>query len=314
MKRWPHLLFSVALVAAPLPALAAECTEDAATCGRLEFEAGIKAYKTRSYADAAAHFEAAQKLRPHPVVLFNWALAESKLGRYVVAFAHFEQVLADPETPKDLLPEVQNERTQAERNIATLEIEAADGASAFVDDAPVEGRPAVARVDPGEHHVRVVMDGKTVLDKTLRVWAGERLRLAVDRAREVIVGGGGAGPGPKPPPPPSPAGPSPLWFYVGVGATAVAGGLSVWSAFDTQKSFNDYERDLPTLSQREVDARVAAGHDKELRTNLLLGVTTLAAVGTAAVGIFVVDWGSKRERAGATLFLGPTGISAAGRF
>jgi hypothetical protein len=253
------------------------------------------------------------------VVLFNWALAESKLERYVAALAHFEQVLADPATPKDLLPEVQNAKAVAERNVATLEIDATTKSQAFVDDKLIAGDPAVARLDPGEHHVRVLLEGKTVLDKSLRLRAGETLRLAVDRSRDVVVqGGGGTGgadPGPKPPPPPPTTGPSPLWFYVGAGVTAVAGGVTLWSALDTKKAFDDYERDLPSLSQREVDARVSDGHDKELRTNLFIGVTAVAAVGTAALGLFVVDWGKGKEaRGGATLLLGPTGIAAVGRF
>ncbi|GMV15824.1 MAG: hypothetical protein HS104_02730 [Polyangiaceae bacterium] len=307
MRVWRSLLLSLALAAAATPLRAQECDQGAETCGRLEFEAGIEAYRTQRWADAAAHFEAAQKLRPHPVVLFNWALAQSKLRRYVSALGHFERVLADPETPKDLLPEVQNEKAQAERNVATLEIDAAPGAQAFVDEQPVEG---VARVDPGEHHVRVVLDGKTLLDKTLRLEAGERLRLAVHRPKEVVVPP--RKPPPPRPPPPPPPGPSPLWFYVGAGVTAVVGGVTVWSALDTQRAFDDYERDLPGLSQRQADARVAAGHDKELRTNLLLGATALTAAGTAALGLFVVDWGRGRERA--ALYLGPTGLGAVGRF
>lgn len=307
MRVWRSLALSLAFAAAATPLRAEECSRGAETCGRLEFEAGIEAYRSQRWADAAAHFEAAQKLRPHPVVLFNWALAESKLQRYVSALAHFEQVLADPETPKDLLPEVQNEKAQAERNVATLEIDAVEGALAFVDEQPVE---RVARVDPGEHRVRVELDGKTLLEKTLQLRAGERLRLAVDRPKEVVVPPPDPPPT-RPPPPPQP-GPSPLWFYVGAGVTAVVGGVTVWSALDTQRAFDDYERDLPGLNQRQADARVAAGHDKELRTNLLIGATALAAAGTAALGLFVVDWGRGSERGG--LYLGPTGFGAVGRF
>lgn len=307
MRVWRSLALSLAFAAVATPLRAEVCSRGAEACGRLEFEAGIEAYRSQRWADAAARFEAAQKLRPHPVVLFNWALAESKLQRHVSALAHFEQVLADPETPKDLLPEVQNEKAQAERNVATLEIDAVEGALAFVDEQPVE---RVARVDPGEHRVRVELDGKTLLEKTLQLRAGERLRLAVDRPKEVVVPPPDPPP-PKPAPPPQP-GPSPLWFYVGAGVTAVVGGVTVWSALDTQRAFNDYERDLPGLNQRQADARVAAGHDKELRTNLLLGATALAAAGTAALGLFVVDWGRGRERGG--LYLGPTGLGAVGRF
>lgn len=304
-------LLALSLFALSAGARAEEpCSGDAETCGRRAFEAGIDAYQKENWANAAKHFEAAHVLRPHPVVLFNWALAEQKLGRHVRAIGQFDRVLADPQTPKELLPEVQKEKEAAEKGLAILEIDADPKAERFVDEKPVDG--STARVDPGEHRVRLVQDGKTLLDKTLTVKAGERVRLAVDRPKEVMV----FAPPPKPPPKPAPPppGPSPLWFYAGAGVTAVLGGVTAWSAFDTKRAFDDYERDLPSLNQREADARVADGHDKELRTNLLIGATALVAAGTAALGLFVVDWGPRREGASATLFIGPAGLSAAGRF
>ncbi|MCC6899655.1 MAG: hypothetical protein IT377_11810 [Polyangiaceae bacterium] len=307
------LSVTVLALAVSSNARAQACAEDPATCGRQEFESGIEAYQAKDWAKAATHFEAAQKLRPHPVVLFNWALAESRLEHYVAALAHFDQVLADPETPKSLLPQIESEKANAQKNVATLEIEAAAGAEVVVDDRKIDGNPPVASVDPGEHRVRVTLDGKIALDTRLRVRAGERLRIAVDRTREVVVPPPTSTAAPPPPPPPPEAGPSPIWFYAGAGLTAVLGGVTVWSALDTQRAFDDYERDLPKSTQAEADARVAAGHDKELRTNLLIGATALAAVGTAALGLFVVDFSGKQQpRAG--LFLGPTGISAAGQF
>jgi len=295
-----------------MPAAAGECSGDPADCARTEFEAGISAYQAKEFESAAKHFEAAHALRPHPVVLFNWALAESKLGRFVVALEHFDHVLGDVETPKDLVPEVQRERAEAERNVANIDIEAGADAQVWVDDRPVEAKPPSVRVDPGEHRVRVEEHGRTVFDKTLRAAPGQRLFVAVEHSREPTKKPPPKLP-PPPPPPPPPAGPSPIWFYAGVGLTAVLGGVTVWSALDTQKAFDDYERDLPKLKQAEVDARVEDGHDLERRTNLLLGATAIAAAGTAAIGLFVVDWkqGSS-PRAG--LVLTPGGLAAVGRF
>src|SRR5262245_3933036 len=75
------------------------CEGDAETCGRKAFDAGIEAYQAKDYKTAAAHFQKAYDLRPHPIVLFNLALAQAKLELYVEAVAGFEKTLADPETP-----------------------------------------------------------------------------------------------------------------------------------------------------------------------------------------------------------------------
>lgn len=309
-------LLAGSLLLAAMPALAqpATCTESAADCGRKEFEAGIEAYKQSDFQAAADHFKAAQSFRAHPVVLFNWALAEAKLGQHVTALEHFDRVLADPELPADLKPKVEEERARTERNVATIEVEASAGAQVTVDGAVVTGDPPVVRVNPGEHRVKSTQDGRVLIDRSVRVKGGERLRLTLDQTREVVVqkpqgpvGDSGTSAG---------HGPGPVWFFAGLGATAVLGGVTIWSALDTQKSFDDYERDLPKLSQSEVNQRVDDGHGKELRTNVLIGVTAVAAVGTAALGIFVVDWGgsSKKSAARTQVLLGPRGIWAQGSF
>ena len=307
------------LLCAAVPAFAepAPCTESPADCGRKEFEAGIDAYTKGDFQSASDHFKAAHGYRAHPVVLFNWALAEAKLGQHLEALDHFDRVLADPELPADLKPKVEEERARTERNVATIEVEASAGAQVTIDGAAVSGDPPRVRVNPGDHKVRSVQDGRVLIDRSVRVKSGERLRLTVDQTREVVVqkakgpaaGGGDTGATPK-------HGPAPAWFFAGLGATAVLGGVTIWSALDTQNAFDDYERDLPNLNQDQVNQRVDAGHKKELRTNVLLGVTALAGVGTAAVGLFVVDWGgSGQKRAARTqLLLGPGGVWASGSF
>jgi len=290
---------------------AEECTGEPAVCGRTEFEAGVAAFKSGDFQSARDHFEAAYGYRAHPVVLFNLALAESRLGHSLKALSQLDQVLADPQLPKDLKPRVEDERARADQAVATIEIDAGSGAEALVDDAKVSGSPAVARVDAGTHRVRVMDQGRTVLDRSVRVRAGERLRLAVDRSREVVVE---PGRNPEKDTGGSRAGPSPVWFYAGLGLTAVLGGVTIWSGLDTQSAFDKYETDLPTLTQAEADQRVEDGHKKETRTNVLIAATSLAAVGTAALAVFVVDWGGGNKKPTTGLAVGPGSIQAFGRF
>lgn len=82
---------------------------------------------------------------------------------------------------------------------------------------------------------------------------------------------------------------SPAIFWTGVGLTAVAAGVTVWSGLDTQSAADDYKKN-PT--QEGLDD----GQSLEMRTNVLIGVTAALAVGTGIVGIFLTDWGGSEKQ------------------
>jgi hypothetical protein len=66
-------------------------------------------------------------------------------------------------------------------------------------------------------------------------------------------------------------------------ATAVMGGLALWSGLNTLSKRDEYEKD-PTKERYE------DGVSRERRTNWLLGGTAVLGVGTAALGLFVTHW------------------------
>ena len=88
-------------------------------------------------------------------------------------------------------------------------------------------------------------------------------------------------------------------------------GFTVWSGLDTRSAFSDYERDLPTLTQAEADARVSNGHSRELRTNLLLTGSLLCGAGSAVLGIWFVDFGAQKH---ARVGVAPNAVTLSGRF
>jgi hypothetical protein len=269
------------------------CDADAAECGKRAFDAGIEAYRAKNYSEASERFQSAYELRPHPVVLFNWALAELRLEKYVEALEHFEALLADSETPADLRATIEEEKATAERKVGTIEVDAGGEGKIFVDERVFEGKTASARVNPGTHHVRVEIDGRDAVKRDVTLKPGERVQVAVNRTE--IVKREPARPVRRSPEVPrdESQGLDPLFVYAGAGLTVVLGGFTVWSALDTKRSHDDYERELPTLTQPEVNARVDDGHKKELRTNVLIGATAVVGVGTAVVGLFLVDWKQK---------------------
>jgi hypothetical protein len=88
---------------------------------------------------------------------------------------------------------------------------------------------------------------------------------------------------------------SPVVFYGAATATVLLGGLTLWSGLDVQSAYNDYQRDLPRLTQAQADQRVSSGHARELRTNALLGATVLSAAATVTMGLLWVDFAGRKD-------------------
>jgi hypothetical protein len=100
---------------------------------------------------------------------------------------------------------------------------------------------------------------------------------------------------PPPPPPayveaPAPVGPPPptflqsRWTFVGAAAaTAVVGGLALWSGLDTLSARDAYV-------QAPSEEGYNAGTSKEKRTNLLIGGTAALGAATLALGLFATRW------------------------
>ena len=79
---------------------------------------------------------------------------------------------------------------------------------------------------------------------------------------------------------------SPAWFWIGAGATAAAGGVTIASAVDTANLHSRFDA--------QPSAQLSAeGADAQLRTNVLVGVTTAVLLTTALVGGVFVKWGDR---------------------
>jgi hypothetical protein len=294
------------------------CTEAAEVCGKRAFEQGIAAYQAGEYVRALGLFRQAQASRPHPSILFNVALAEAKNGQLAEALGHLEEVFADPGTPADLLPTVREERDRVRGQVATVSV-GSDTAELYVDGVLAQGHPPERRVNPGRHQMKVVVRGKTVVDRPAVLASGQHMEVAF------------AEPSPEPPAPaaaePPRAGPSPIssvptplehrglspwWVVVGTGVTAVLGGVTLYSYLDTRRAFDQFKRDLPDLTQAEAQRRVDQGHDMQARTNWLLAGTLVAGAATAGVALFLAEW--SRGKPGLVLRVGAGGAAVAGRF
>jgi hypothetical protein len=72
--------------------------------------------------------------------------------------------------------------------------------------------------------------------------------------------------------------------------TLGVGGVALWSALDTMSALQKFN-DSPTQSNLD------DGRAKEVRTNVLLGVSIGLAVVTTAAAVWLVDWGTGDRRA-----------------
>jgi hypothetical protein len=270
------------------------CRHAPEVCGRRAFEQGTAAYRSGDYARALSWFREAQAVRPHPSILFNVALAEAKTGLPVEALGHLEQVFSDPETPPDLLEVVGREREHVSSQVATVSVDNPD-VELFVDGRQAPGAPPRLRVNPGQHQIRLVRQGRVVVDRVVMLKPADRVEVAVASPH--------ADPQPSPAPlrplpPPADLGParsgrrglSPWWVAGGAGLTGLVGAAAVYSYVATSQAFEDFKRDLPKLTRDEAERRIDQGQSMETRTYWLLTGTAALAAATGVVAAVWTDW------------------------
>jgi hypothetical protein len=261
--------------------------DEARKAAQRAFAAGQRAFKQRDFKHAAESFEAAYKSAPHPDALWNAARSWFRAGEKPRAANLYAQYLeeAPPNAPD------RNSAIDALRELspqlARLEIHATDVEDIQVDNQPLT-RPSLY-VTPGTHLIQG-RHGDQVVKKSQEVAPGAIVSIALAPPnRPEPANPPPSRPSPSPaPPPPSPALPrshglSPLVLPLGGGLTAGAAGVLIWSGLDTlhQKKVFDANKTQDNLD---------AGRTKQLRTNVMIGVTAGLGALTVVTGLFFVDW------------------------
>jgi tetratricopeptide (TPR) repeat protein len=286
----------VGLVAAPPAAGQATATEEQEA--RTLFERGVEALGQERFADALRAFQAAYRLDPRPMLLYNIGLCQRELGDPVAARATLVRYLeqAGPEGPADLGEAAREVLAGLDALLGTIAVDVDQaGARVFVDgaEAGVAPLPEPLRVAPGAHTITAQLAGFESAEQTVTVGAGESLAAALTLR-------------PSPPPLPLPAPddggvPSSGWFWASVGI----GGAATVAAIVTGSLGLQARSDF--LDGGSVDLEL---HDRivtlGLTTDVLIGV---AGAGAAAALILFLAGGSSDEDSAAaepsTLSLGP---------
>ena len=300
------VLACVACVAAGAPAAAGEPGPNGAEPGvdraRAAYDRGVRAHALGDHRAAALAFAEADALAPKAASLEAALESAMKADDAVLGAELVER--ADGRAPDAGLRttlEAARKRFLGRTGKIRVECGAETRCLAAVDGTAADARRPIF-VGAGPHAV-VVQRG------------GERIERLVDvKADQIVVvtasgesaganananagananananadeGRAGAGEG---------LGISRGWFYVGLGLTAVLGGVTVISGLDAVAKHDRFKTagcasggtgPVPV----DCGERGADGTRAQTRTNVLLGATAVLAVTTAAIGIFAVRW------------------------
>lgn len=251
------------------------------------YERGARAFGQGSYAVAATEFTRADELRPAPAAL-EAALKAAILAEdavLAITLADRAQTRAPSEA---IAAQTARARDRFAHKVGRLVLRCADPCSAKVGNESVPigaGRYYLA----GNYVIEITAGGSAELF-AVQLPGGADMEwkppsktpppaLSQSSAATMlptasVAPRSTATQGPLSPPP---SRLSPIWFGLLTGVTAVSAGLTIGFGVDTLSQHDAFTK-APTA------AGAASGQDAQLRTNLLLGVTTASLVGAAIVG------------------------------
>jgi hypothetical protein len=264
------------------------------------FSRAQKAELSGDYASAAELYELADGLAPAPEALRSALRARKAAGELEVAAVHAEELLArysnDPkstELAKATLDEAAKKLMRYEiacrPSACTLLV---DGAAASADSKENH----LVYLAPGTHEIRASFGKNQTDPQSAEGAAGYRGSLGFDAPPEPaaplradigsgVLSGGVADSGT------SSHGISPWFFASGAIATVGLGAATIWSGLDVLSAHDSYVKNQTTAGYND-------GRSRELRTNVLIGATSVVGAATCVLAIFT-NWGGKHGEAAA---------------
>jgi len=279
---------------------------------RAAYERGVRAHSAGDHAAAARAFAEADALVPEAASLEAALEAAMRADDAVLGAELLERGASRP-ADEGLRRTMGAARARFAGRTGSIRVDCGEATSCLVAvDGIASDASRLVHVKVGPHAV-VVQRGGERIEELVEI-AADRITLVPARRDRAVAGRLDLdnvrieGDLVKPPPAePRRGGLSPAWFVVAVGATAVAGGFTLFSGLDAvgeHDRFVDAGCAKGAVGPRgpDCDARASAGEDAQLRTNVALGVTAALAVATTAIGVFAVRWhgGTARATVGAT--------------
>lgn len=269
------------------------------------YDRATAAYLARDYARAAPLFETAYRLAPAAAPLVQAVRAHERAGNHLRAATLALRLAAF--YPNDEAAQRQAESTLSTSagNFLRIDVICSSACTLELDGQLQEHSSFFA--SPGEPHVVRATFEHGVRQQSVSGAAGTVETLSFEAP---VADGTDASPEPivasrepaRDGPEPSGGGVHPAAFAIGAALTLSAAGALVWSGIDALDGVPAY-RAMPTLE------RLRDGQTRELRTNVLVGVTSALAVATLVLAL-ATDWDGERRDSSATaprahLFVGP---------
>jgi hypothetical protein len=262
------------------------------------FSLGQEAELAGNYRLACEHYELADRTVPSPEALRSAAKTRLKAGDEAMAATHAEALArrySDEKSHKvaeEILKVLRPKLARVSLSCTPRCGAVADGGAVGID----ESESHVFYVEPGRHTIGAGFASGDMQQEVVDAVAGKSVSLTMSAradaeadADQPTLEASAA--------PPS-RGISRVWFFASAAVTVALGGVTIWSGLDVLDRKDAYEAD-PTR------AKLQDGRDRELRTNVLIGVTAAAAVATGFVA-WRTRWSSSPERPSSTVGFAPT--------
>jgi hypothetical protein len=168
---------AILLAALPRPAAA-----DDQEVAKTKFQEGMALIKEENYPAALAAFEESYKLLPKPGLLYNIAMCQKALFRYVDSIISFQKyvVAMGASIKPEMKLTVEQALSDMQKLVGTILIDGApDGADVFIDDQSIGTTPLKETLlaDPGQHSIRVERDGYKPLRTEVTVSSGATIAV-----------------------------------------------------------------------------------------------------------------------------------------
>lgn len=150
---------------------------------RAAFQWAQKLYKEARYASAIEKFEEAYRIKPHPSILFNIGRCYEQLGeipRALRSYRDYLKALPDAKDKEAVANAIVNlERRLKDEGVQQLMIYTDPaGAMVTIDDKAFGSSPAAVELRPGNHLVKITLEGYVPVSRNFVMSADKSVELS----------------------------------------------------------------------------------------------------------------------------------------